>query len=78
MHSIRIGRVAGIELRADWSVVVIFWLLMWQFATIALPSIAPGYTSVEYWITAFVAGIPALTQVSSAGQFDRLPATPVG
>jgi Zn-dependent protease len=55
MHSMRIGRVHGIELRADWSVVVIFWLLTWQFATIALPAIAPGYSTVEYWATAFVA-----------------------
>jgi Zn-dependent protease/predicted transcriptional regulator len=55
MHSVRIGNVFGIELRADWSIVVIFWLLMWQFATIALPAIAPGYTTLEYWATAFVA-----------------------
>jgi Zn-dependent protease/CBS domain-containing protein len=55
MHSVRIGRILGIELRVDWSVIVIFWLLMWQFATIALPSIAPGYTTAEYWVTAFLA-----------------------
>ncbi len=57
MHSLRIGRIFGIDVRADWSVVVIFWLLMWQFATIALPAIAPGYSTVEYWATAFVATV---------------------
>ena len=55
MHSVRIGKVFGIELRVDWSVVVIFWLLMWQFATIVLPAMAPSYSGLEYWATAFVA-----------------------
>lgn len=46
----RIGRVFGIELRVDWSVVVVFALLAWGLATVSLPSIADGYSSLEYWI----------------------------
>lgn len=55
MHSLRIGSVAGIELRVDWSVVVIFWLLTWDFAAFAFPAIAPGYPSGVYWVVAVVA-----------------------
>ena len=55
MHSFRIGRVFGIELRVDWSVAVIFWLLTWQSATLALPSIAPGYGVAEYWVVSAIA-----------------------
>ena len=55
MHSIRIGRVFGIELRADWSIAVILWLLTWQLATLSLPSIAPGYRAAEYWVVSATA-----------------------
>ena len=55
MHSIRIGSVAGIELRLDWSVVVIFWLLTWDFAAVGFPEIAPGYPTAAYWAVALVA-----------------------
>ena len=55
MHSVRIGSVSGIELRVDWSVVVIFWLLTWDFAALALPSMAPGYPTATYWAVAVVA-----------------------
>jgi Zn-dependent protease len=55
MHSLRIGRVYGIELRVDWSVVVIFWLLTWDFAAFAFPSVAPGYSTGAYWAVAIVA-----------------------
>ena len=55
MHSIRIGSVAGIELRLDWSIVVIFWLLTWDFAAVGFPEIAPGYPTAAYWAVAIVA-----------------------
>jgi Zn-dependent protease len=55
MHSVRIGVVAGIELRVDWSIVVIFWLLTWDIAVFALPGIAPGYPTGAYWVVAVVA-----------------------
>jgi Zn-dependent protease len=55
VHGVRIGSVAGIELRVDWSVVVIFWLLTWDLAAFALPSVAAGYPTAAYWAVAVVA-----------------------
>jgi Zn-dependent protease len=55
MHSFRLGRVLGIELRVDWSLLVIFSLLTWNIAVVALPALAPSYSSVEYWAAAIVA-----------------------
>jgi len=55
MHSVRIGSLSGIELRLDWSVVVILWLLTWDLAVFALPSVAPGYPPGTYWAVAIVA-----------------------
>ena len=55
MHSFRLGRVLGIELRVDWSLVVIFSLLAWNIAVVALPELAPSYSPVEYWVAAILA-----------------------
>ena len=53
VHGFRVGTVFGIELRIDWSVAVIFWLLVWGLATISFPALAGGYTGAEYWIVGF-------------------------
>lgn len=42
MHGKRIGRVFGIELRLDLSVLIIVGLLTWLLATEGLATIAPG------------------------------------
>ena len=55
MHSFRLGRVFGIELRVDWSLVVIFALLTWDIAVVALPALTPSYSAVEYWAAAVLA-----------------------
>ena len=55
MHSLRLGTVAGIEVRADWSLVVLLWLLTWDFAAVALPALASGYPTAVYWIVAVLA-----------------------
>ncbi len=50
----RVGTVFGIELRVDWSVIVVFALLAWGLATVSLPSIAGGYSNFEYWLAGIV------------------------
>ena len=57
MHGLRLGKVLGIELRLDWSVAVILWLLTWLLATDGLPTIAPGYSDREYWFASLVSAI---------------------
>jgi Zn-dependent protease len=51
---VRIGRIAGIEVRVDWSLAVIFLLLTWALATVSFPTLDDGYDAPVYWVTAAV------------------------
>lgn len=56
MHgSLRLGRVRGIDVGINWSVLVIAWLLAWALADGEFPALAPGYGDVTYWLVAVVA-----------------------
>jgi len=48
-EGIRVGRLLGIEIRIDWSVLVIFALVSWSLADGAYPDIASGYSTPEFW-----------------------------
>ncbi|HKW06234.1 MAG TPA: site-2 protease family protein [Candidatus Dormibacteraeota bacterium] len=50
--SIRLGRLFGIEIGFNWSLVFIFALVTWTLATNVLPVDAPGYAPLLYWLTA--------------------------
>jgi len=56
-QSFRIGRIAGIEIGANWSVGVIFWLITWSLADGVLPQEAPGHTTGTYWVAAVIGGV---------------------
>lgn len=56
-QSFRIGRIAGIEIGANWSVGVIFWLITWSLADGILPTEAPGHATATYWAAAAVGGV---------------------
>lgn len=45
----RLGRAAGIEIRADWSVLVVLGLVTWSLAGSLLPDAAPGQSVAVYW-----------------------------
>lgn len=48
--SIRLGRLFGIEIGFNWSLVFIFALVTWSLATSFLPLNAPGSAPLLYWI----------------------------
>jgi len=52
--SIRLGRLFGIEIGANWSLIFIFALVTWTVATTVLPVDAPGHGALAYWLTAVV------------------------
>ena len=52
--SIRLGKLFGIEIGANWSLIFIFALISWTLATQFLPLTAPGLGFATYWITAIV------------------------
>ncbi len=49
-ESFRIGRVAGIRIGANWSLLVVLWLLTWGVAGGRYPAEAPGYEPEVYWV----------------------------
>lgn len=52
--SIRLGRVFGIEIGFNWSLIFIFALIAWTLAVQVLPVAAPRQGQVAYWVTALV------------------------
>ncbi len=48
--SIRLGRLFGIEIGFNWSLIFIFALIAWTLATSVLPEDAPGQGPVAYWL----------------------------
>jgi Zn-dependent protease/CBS domain-containing protein len=55
--SIRLGRLFGIEIGANWSLIFIFALVTWTVATTVLPVDAPGHRALDYWLIAVVGAV---------------------
>ncbi|HVN52656.1 MAG TPA: site-2 protease family protein [Acidimicrobiales bacterium] len=54
-QSVHLGRWRGIEIGANWSVLLIAGLLTWLLAASVLPAAAPGRLTIAYWATGVVA-----------------------
>jgi Zn-dependent protease/CBS domain-containing protein len=50
--TIRLGRLFGIEIGANWSLIFVFALITWTLATSVLSVEVPGQTVAAYWLTA--------------------------
>src|SRR5260370_20864701 len=57
-ENVSLGRIAGIHVGFNWSLLVVAALIAWSLASSFLPSAAPGHSSGAYWtagvISAFV------------------------
>lgn len=56
-ESVRIGRIAGIDVGFNWSLLVIFWLITWSLAAARFPTEIGGYSTGEYWVAAAVTAV---------------------
>ena len=56
-QNIRLGRIAGIPVGVNWSVLVIFWLLAWELADLVLPGYHPHEATAVYWVAGIVATV---------------------
>lgn len=53
-ESLHFGRIAGIRIGANWSLLPIFFLIAWSLAAALLPAAAPGFTGGGYWFFALL------------------------
>lgn len=56
-RDVRLGRIAGIEVGLNWSLLVVFWLIAWSLASGVFPELYPGQEATAYWIAAVVAAV---------------------
>ncbi|QDP94670.1 site-2 protease family protein [Microlunatus elymi] len=49
-----LGRIAGIRIRAHWSVVIVLAMLAWVLGSSVLPASVPGYSSLAYGLASLL------------------------
>jgi len=62
--SVRLGRIAGIEVGVHWSLAIIFAFIVWTLAGQVLPSLVPDQPQPAYWIVSSIAGLLFYVSVS--------------
>ena len=55
--SIRLGRIAGIEIGVNWTWLAVVALIVWSLATSVFPSAGPGFADATYYAMAIVAAL---------------------
>ena len=55
--SIRLGRLAGIEVGLHWSLAIVFVLIVWTLAGQILPAVVPDQPEPAYWLVAALAAM---------------------
>jgi Zn-dependent protease/CBS domain-containing protein len=55
--SIRLGRLFGIDIGANWSLIFIFALIAWTVANQVLPIDVPGQPALAYWVAGTVGAV---------------------
>ncbi len=60
---LRLGSIGGIEIHADWSLLIIFALISFSLATGLFPGWHPNWSAATAWITALAAAVLFLASV---------------
>ncbi|MHB8331081.1 MAG: site-2 protease family protein [Candidatus Dormibacteria bacterium] len=56
-QTIRLGRVFGLEIRFNWSLILIYLLIAWTMATTVLPQAAPNQAAWAYWVSGLLGAL---------------------
>ena len=56
-RTIPLGRIAGIQIGAHWSWLIIFALVAWSLAEAVFPDQNPGLTDTAYWVMGAIAAL---------------------
>jgi Zn-dependent protease len=61
--SLKLGRLAGVRVGANWSLFALAAVVAYFLATSRLPADVPGYTTAAYWVAGVVASVALLAGV---------------
>ncbi|HJT48622.1 MAG TPA: site-2 protease family protein, partial [Nitrososphaeraceae archaeon] len=61
--SIQITKIKGIPIRLHFTLIVIFFLIVWTLSASLMPEIHPGLTRVQYWIIGILGAIISFTSI---------------
>ena len=61
--SLKLGRLGGVEVGANWSILLLVALVAYALATSSLPAGAPGYPRYAYWAAGIAAAVALLVGV---------------
>jgi Zn-dependent protease len=53
--SVRLGRIAGVEVGFHWSLAIVFLLIVWTLGTQVLPAVVPDQSQPAYWLVSALA-----------------------
>ena len=56
-ESLHLGRIAGVRVGINWSLLVVFWLIAWSLASTELPHAAAHYSDPVYWVAGLTAAV---------------------
>jgi Zn-dependent protease len=59
----RLGRILGVRVGVNWSVLVIAWLFAWSLATTTLPEQVPDRADASYWLVGTITAIVFLASI---------------
>ena len=77
-ENLSLGRIAGIHVGLNWSLLVIAALIAWTLATGLLPSAAPGESTGAYWIAGVVSAFVYLASLLAHELAHSIVATRYG
>jgi Zn-dependent protease/CBS domain-containing protein len=55
--SVRLGRLAGIEVGLHWSLAIVFVLIVWTLAGQVFPAVVPDQPQSSYWLVSVIAAM---------------------
>lgn len=62
-ENLSLGRIAGIHVGLNWSLLVVVALIAWSLATSILPSASPGHSSGAYWAAGLLSAVVFLASL---------------
>ena len=76
--SVRLGRVAGIEVAIHWSLAIVVVIIVWTLASQLLPALVPDQSQVTYWLVSALAAFLFYTSLLSHEMGHALVARRLG